>query len=106
MKNKILYLVVLHLLLSGIALAEDSLSCRSKIIDIGMTMEDVRKHCGAPDYSSIDNQAVHAGNRTTGTTPVATWHYNQPGGQLIAVLVFDTEKLRSIEYVDKMDDDL
>jgi len=106
MKKKLLYIVVLHALLCGPALAKDSLSCRGKIIDIGMKMEDVRTHCGAPNYSSIDNQAVHAGNRITGTTPVTTWHYNQPGGQIIAVLVFDVDKLRSIEYIDKMDDDL
>jgi hypothetical protein len=34
-----------------------------------MKMEDVRRHCGAPDFSSVDDQAVHAGNRITGTTP-------------------------------------
>jgi hypothetical protein len=105
MKNKILYIVVLHLLLSGSALAEESLRCRSEIIDVGMKMDYVRKHCGAPDYSSVDHQAVHDGNRRAGTTPFTTWHYNQPGGQLIAVLVFDVDKLQSIEYIDKLDED-
>jgi len=106
MKNVILFIAVLHLLFSGSALAEDTLHCRGKIIDVGMKMEDVRKHCGAPDHSSVDNQAVHYGNRISGTTPVSTWHYIQPGGQLIAVLVFDVDKLQSIEYISKLDEDL
>ncbi len=67
-------------------------------------MEDVHKHCGKPDFSSVDDQAVHSGNRVTGTTPVTSWRYKQPDGLLIAVLVFDVDQLQSIKLVDKIDE--
>ena len=105
MRYIILQMALFVLLYNGFAIAGDSIHCRGKIIDVGMTSEEVRKHCGKPDYENVDIQSVHSGNRVTGETPVTTWHYNQPGGLLIAVLVFDVDKLRSIELVDKMEED-
>lgn len=102
MARKISYIVAtISLLLAGVVSAQESLHCKGKIIDVGMSMEVVRKHCGNPDSSSVDNQAVHAGSHVSGTTPVTTWRYKQPGGQIFAVLVFDVDKLLSIEYVGK-----
>lgn len=105
MKILILCISFFMFLLSGSAIADESINCRGKIIDRGMTMEEVRKHCGKPDYSSVDDQAVHQGNKIRGTTPVTTWHYKQPGGMLIAVLVFDVDKLQSIKLVDKYEEE-
>ena len=104
MRTIVSLITLLHLLIGGSALAQDTLSCKTKIIDVGMKMEDVRHYCGKPDYSNVEDYAVHQGNRITGTTPVATWHYNQPGGLLIAVLKFDQDELKSIEYIDKFDE--
>lgn len=87
------------LIMAGSVQAQDTLHCRGKIIDVGMSMEIVRQHCGTPDNSIVDEQPVHSGNRITGVTTVTTWHYNQPGNILVAVLVFDVHKLQSIEYV-------
>ena len=108
MTRKIFNTVALALLVFASANADVNtpLQCRSKIIDVGMSMEEVRQHCGKPTSSSVDNQPVRSRNRTVGTTPVTTWHYRQPGGLMDAVLVFDVDKLRSIEYVNKMEEDL
>jgi hypothetical protein len=102
MKVGTLLFVACTLIVSGPVFSQDSLRCRGKIIDRGMEMEEVQRHCDKPDFSSVDNQAIHSGNRISGTTPITTWHDNQPGGLLIAVLVFDQDKLRSIEYLDSM----
>jgi hypothetical protein len=105
MTHKILYFVfAITLLIGGTAYAQDTLTCGVKIIDVGMTMEEVSKHCGKPDSGIIDDQPIHTGNRFGGTTEVTTWRYIQPGGLIIAVLVFDVDKLQSIEYVDKFDE--
>ena len=95
----------LQFFLIGSVNADQSLRCGSKLIDVGDSMEEVRKHCGKPTYSSVDDQVIHAGNHAIGTTPVTTWKYRQSGSSIYAVLVFDVDKLRSIEYIDKMDDD-
>jgi hypothetical protein len=83
------------------ALADDSLRCGSKLVRIGMSMEDVQEYCGSPSSSSIENQNVHSGNRVVGTTQIHTWHYDRGAGQRTAVLEFDQEKLRSIHYESK-----
>jgi len=67
-------------------------------------MEDIHTHCGKPDFSSVDDQAVHSNNRVTGTTPVTSWRYIQPDELLIAVLVFDVDLLQSIKLVDKINE--
>lgn len=79
----------------------DTLRCGSKIVKIGMTMTEVKKYCGNPSSTSIEEQAVHAGPRVVGTTQIHTWRYNRSTGQKTAVLEFDLEKLKSIIYESK-----
>jgi hypothetical protein len=83
------------------AAADDTLRCGSKIVRIGMTMTEVKKYCGNPSSTSIEEQAVHAGPRVVGTTQIHTWRYNRSTGQKTAVLEFDLEKLKSIIYENK-----
>ena len=83
------------------ASAEDTLRCGSKIVQTGMTMEEVKKYCGNPSSTSIEEQDVHAGPRVVGTTQIHTWRYNRASGQRTAVLEFDQEKLMSITYESK-----
>lgn len=79
----------------------ETLRCGSKIVDTGMSMDEVKKHCGNPSSSSIEEQDVRSGNRVVGKTQVHTWLYNRGSGQNTAVLVFDQEKLMSITYKSK-----
>jgi hypothetical protein len=80
------------------AVAADSLRCGSKIVRVGMTMSEVRQHCGGPSDSSTEVQDVRAGTRVVGKTEVHTWRYDRGSAQRTAVLEFDQEKLMSIRY--------
>jgi len=79
----------------------DTLRCGSKIVQTGMTMTEVKKYCGNPSSTSIEEHDVHAGPRVVGKTEIHTWRYNRASGQRTAVLVFDQEKLMSITYESK-----
>jgi hypothetical protein len=89
------------LLLTTSALAEDTLRCGSKIVQTGMTMTEVKKYCGNPSSTSIEEQDVRAGPRVVGKTEIHTWRYDRASGQRTAVLEFDQEKLMSITYESK-----
>ena len=94
-------LTIALLLMTLPATADDTLRCGSKIVKTGMTMTEVKKYCGNPSSTSIEEQAVHAGPRVVGTTQIHTWRYNRSTGQRTAVLEFDLEKLKSIIYESK-----
>ena len=83
------------------ASADDTLRCGSKIVQTGMTMEEVKKYCGNPSSTAIEEQDVHAGPRVVGKTQVHFWRYNRGSGQRTAVLEFDQQKLMSITYESK-----
>ena len=83
------------------AIAEDTLRCGNKIVQTGMTMTEVKKYCGKPSSTSIEEQDVRSGPRVVGTTEIHTWRYNRASGQRTAVLEFDLEKLKSITYESK-----
>ena len=79
----------------------DTLRCGSKIVETGMSMDEVKKYCGAPSSTSVEERDVRSGNRVVGTTQFHTWRYNRMSGQATAVLEFDQQKLMSIEYENK-----
>lgn len=98
--------IVAAMLLLGIlaptyAWSQESLRCGSKIVRTGMTQDEVRKYCGKPSATSIEEHDVRAGNRVVGKTQVHIWTYNRASGQNAAVLHFDQDKLMSITYVRK-----
>ncbi|MFT5502172.1 MAG: hypothetical protein ACI88G_002314 [Woeseiaceae bacterium] len=95
------YLCILMALIFAMPANAETLRCGSKIVDTGMSMDEVKKHCGNPSSSSIEEQDVRSGNRVVGKTQVHTWLYNRGSGQNTAVLVFDQEKLMSITYKSK-----
>ena len=94
------FLVLIALLWATTSIA-DTLRCGSKIVRIGMTMTEVKKYCGNPSSTSIEEQDVHAGPRVVGKTEIHTWRYNRASGQRTAVLEFDLEQLKSITYESK-----
>ena len=87
--------------LPAATMADDTLRCGSKIVRTGMTMDEVKKFCGAPSSSSIEEQDVRSGNRVVGKTQVHTWRYERGSGQRTALLEFDQEELQFIRYESK-----
>jgi len=81
--------------------AGDTLRCGSKIVQTGMTMEEVKKYCGNPSSTEVEEHDVRAGNRVVGKTQLHIWRYNRMSTQKTAVLEFDQEKLMSIKYESK-----
>jgi hypothetical protein len=76
-------------------LADESMRCGSKLIEVGMAQSDVLEHCGAPTSKSEEEIPVRSGTQVTGTTLSSRWTYESYGAK--RVLVFDQEKLVSIE---------
>lgn len=95
------------LLLSGLLslpfslAAAETLRCGNKIVQTGMTMAEVENYCGKPDDSRIEVQDVRSGNRVVGTTELHYWTYNRASGQNAAVLEFDQDKLKTINFLRK-----
>jgi hypothetical protein len=56
-----------------------------------MTMEEVKKYCGNPSSTAIEEQDVHAGPRVVGKTQIHFWRYDRASGQRTAVLEFDQQ---------------
>jgi hypothetical protein len=77
------------------AVANGSMRCGSKLIEVGMTQSDVLEHCGAPTSKEEEEMPVRSGNQVTGTTLSSRWTYDSYGAT--RVLLFDQEKLVSIE---------
>ena len=75
----------------------ETLRCGSKIINAGMSMDEVRKFCGEPTSQRTEEIPVRSGNRVTGTTEMHYWTYRRGSGKP-ATLQFDQEKLVSITY--------
>ena len=87
------------LLLAGLAaapaLADDSFVCGSRIIELGLTQDEVLAQCGAPTSKDVQEEAVRSGNRTVGVTQTSRWTYASYSST--RVLVFDGDKLVGIE---------
>lgn len=86
------------LFLASSSLAQETLRCGGKIVQTGMTMEEVKKHCGNPSSTSIEVQDVRSGPRVVGTTEIHIWRYDRGSMQRTAVLEFDQQELTSIIY--------
>lgn len=93
-------LILATLLFCSVASAE-TLRCGNKIVDTGMSMQEVRKYCGNPSSSSIEEQDVRSGNRVVGKTQIHIWRYKRASGQRTAVLQFDQDTLKIISYESK-----
>jgi hypothetical protein len=97
MKTWLVLMVVL--LGAGVSPAfAETLRCGSKIVDTGMSMAEVKKYCGQPSSTKVEEHDVRSGNRVVGTTQLHIWRYNRMSGQDTAVLEFDQDKLMSIKY--------
>jgi len=100
MKTRLTLLIALFCIGTSPAFA-DTLRCGNKIVDTGMSMAEVKKYCGQPSSTSVEEHDVRSGNRVVGTTQFHIWRYNRMSGQNTAVLGFDQDKLMSIKYETK-----
>ncbi|MDH4108774.1 MAG: DUF2845 domain-containing protein [Gammaproteobacteria bacterium] len=93
-------LVLMALVLAAAAAhGDETLRCGSKIVRLGMSIEEVRGYCGEPSSARVEEQDVRAGGRLVGKTEIHIWRYDRAAGQMPADLVFDQDKLKSITYV-------
>lgn len=95
--NRLIFVLLLFGFSGEILAASDTMRCGSKIVKIGMSMEEVLKYCGEPSTKEIEEHDVRSGNRVTGTTQLHIWSYNRAAAQAPTVLQFDVDKLISIK---------
>jgi hypothetical protein len=88
-------------LIAGTAQARnESLRCGSKLVNPGMSLEEVRKYCGQPADASSEERPVRAGNRVLGSYQADIWHYRR-GTSSHAVLEFHDGVLKTISFPGK-----
>ena len=83
------------------AAAQSSFRCGGKIVRTGMSMDEVRKACGSPTSSEIEQHDVRAGNRVVGVTDIHIWRYRRSSRQRTAVIYFDEGVVKAIEMESK-----
>jgi len=101
MKRLVLLLLALTMLTIAAepaAARGDTLRCGSKIVNTGMSMDEVRKYCGEPTSQRVEEIPVRSGGRVTGMTEIHYWTYRRGSGQKPATLQFDQDTLVSITY--------
>ena len=86
---------ILAAALAAAAWADAPFRCGSKIISAGMTMAEVREHCGEPASKKSEEIDVRAGPRVVGKTLRYTWTYESYSTGT-RVLEFDEDRLVSI----------
>jgi len=98
-------LTVLALMLCycGTADAYGSLRCKGKIIDTGITMAKVLALCGPPKARIIEQAPVRSRTATgfsrfIGVSYTELWEYDRGWGKFPAVLRFQDEILKRVEY--------
>ncbi|MFO1406718.1 MAG: DUF2845 domain-containing protein [Steroidobacteraceae bacterium] len=75
--------------------AGDTMRCAGQVITTGMSKDDVRSACGAPDSTEDVVQPVRAGKQVVGQTTQSVWTY--ASSTVTRVLVFDQDRLVSIQ---------
>jgi hypothetical protein len=70
--KRIIAALLVALASAGIAHAEETLRCGSKIVRVGMTSDEVRKYCGAPTNTEVEDHDVRAGTGLHATTAATT----------------------------------
>ena len=87
------------------ASAEDTMRCRNgRLVNVGMTAEDVSSRCGEPKSRTVEQIPVQArlptgAVRQTGTTQIERWIYGRGQGQFDAMLTFEGGKLERIDLL-------
>ena len=120
-KRVIAHAVLMLLLISGSATAEDSFRCGSKLVSIGDSKYQVLAKCGKPGYTEIRREKKiqrdlypdlfpptgYAGRREQEMyrepflveeyVSIEEWTYNRGANSLLATLTFEDGKLVDVE---------
>lgn len=88
--------VIAAFLAAGPTQADDDWNCGgARIVEIGMSQDEVLASCGPPASKSVEEQARRDGNRYVGTVPFERWTYSSYSST--RVLTFDQGKLIAID---------
>jgi hypothetical protein len=85
--------------------ADDTMRCRNgRLINVGMTADDVSGRCGDPKSRTVEKIPVQArlptgAVRQTGTTEAERWIYGRGQGQSDAMLTFEDGELLRIDLL-------
>ena len=87
-----------------VARADRSMTCGNSLVRVGMTAPEVAAKCGEPKDKIIEQVPIQArtargGTVLVGYTEVQRWTYDRGYGRFPAVLVFDDDKLKSIDVI-------
>jgi len=82
------------------ALADDVLRCKDRLIERGMSQEEVLRYCGEPQERRTEERPIRSGNRVTGSVTAEIWRYDRYG-QFPVELEFESEELKSLTYLER-----
>jgi hypothetical protein len=95
--HKLPLLVLLTTLIAAGDSAAQTVRCGSKIVQVGMTADEVLKYCGPPTRKEVEEHDVRSGGRVVGVTYLHRWYYDRGFTGKPKVLEFDQDKLISIK---------
>jgi len=70
----------------GLAKADDSMRCGSRIIEVGAKQADVLQYCGEPTSKTVEEAAKREGRYYEGTTTIEHWTYTSGGVDTVVTL--------------------
>jgi starvation-inducible outer membrane lipoprotein len=90
-------ITLIALLVSTNIAIGQTVRCGSKIVEIGMTTDEVLRYCGPPTRKEVEEHDVRSGGRVVGVTYLHRWFYDRGFTGKPKVLEFDQEKLIAIK---------
>jgi starvation-inducible outer membrane lipoprotein len=90
-------ITLITLLVSTNIAIGQTVRCGSKIVEIGMTTDEVLRYCGPPTRKEVEEHDVRSGGRVVGVTYLHRWFYDRGFTGKPKVLEFDQEKLIAIK---------
>jgi len=92
-----LFLVTIAALAIADHAAAQTARCGGKIVQVGMTADEVLKYCGPPTRKEVEEHDVRSGGRVVGVTYLHRWYYDRGFTGKPKVLEFDQDKLIAIK---------
>ena len=95
MRILLLALGIATFLVSSHSLAQ-TVRCGGKIVEVGMSADEVLRYCGPPTRKEVEEHDVRSGGRVVGVTYLHRWFYDRGFAGKPKVLEFDQDKLIAI----------
>jgi starvation-inducible outer membrane lipoprotein len=96
MRIVLLALAVVALMISGDSAAQ-TVRCGGKIVEVGMSADEVLRYCGPPTRKEVEEHDVRSGGRVVGVTYLHRWYYDRGFAGKPKVLEFDQDRLIAIK---------